>query len=78
MKLMYRRHAEEKGYVINNVAAGRPRAYKGSTFNPSEVAPLYTKVEEKLIELLHEVKMYANLPRDVRDRVNYELDHLTD
>lgn len=44
--------AKAEGYTIDNHAAGRPVAYKGNRFAPTEFVPVLTDEEEQLLAAL--------------------------
>lgn len=75
-KLIHRQSAISRGFTIDDHAAGRPLAYKGPRFAPTETVRCYTAAEEKLLALLHEVKVFAALPEALRGRINQDLDNL--
>lgn len=44
--------AKAEGYTIDNHAAGRPVAYKGNRFAPTEMVKVLTDEEEQLLAVL--------------------------
>lgn len=44
--------AKAEGFEIDNHAPGRPLAYKGPRFAPTETKPCYTELESKLLYAL--------------------------
>lgn len=44
--------ARAAGFIIDDVAAGRPCAYKGARFRPTELVSVHTDLEERMLGLL--------------------------
>ena len=63
-----RAEALAKGMTIDDSACGRPWAYKGARFNPTEAFEIHTDLE---VELMEQVQ---NLTQEVM-RLEHELDH---
>lgn len=50
------KQARAAGFVIDESAAGRPYAYKGPRFQPTEGGPVQTEYETELMHLLEEAR----------------------
>lgn len=56
--------AKEQGFIIDSHASGRPIAYKGARFQPTELKPCFTKLESNLIRRIRIYEMRMKLAKD--------------
>lgn len=61
--------AKAEGYTIDNHAAGRPIAYKGNRFAPTDIVSVLTDEEEQLLAALAWALPFADesITRDLSD-----------